>query len=218
MRFIIRKFAIIFILLFTACLNLMATLSCIMKQIVLLFGIALSVIISTTCPLQSSGQVGQGLVRCTAGNLVKSPSECPSTDLCAPPNNSSIVHCTSRELPPASSVSQVIYGNESEAVNITTERKVYNLGDIVKMTVNNSGTQPLTFSNSTIQVVVKSLDTNQSYPVSSSGPVRFTLDTDASRNFTWDQKDVEGQQAKPGNYSASVSVGSLNANATFSTS
>lgn len=188
-----------------------------MKRVALLFGIALSIVISTSYPLPSFEQVGQGFVRCTAGNLVKSPSECPSTDLCAPPNSNSTVHCTVRDLPQAPSVNQVIYGNESEAVNITTERKTYHIGDIVRVTVNNSGTQPLTLSNSTAQVIVRSLDTDQTYPISSTGPVKFTLDTGASRNFTWDQKDIKGQQVKPGNYSASVSIGSLNANATFST-
>jgi hypothetical protein len=189
-----------------------------MKWVVILFGVALLVVISPGYPLQSFGQIGQGLVRCTAGNLVTSPSECPSTDICPPPNNNSIVHCSLRDRPKTSFIPQVVYGNESEAINITTERKIYNIGDMVKITVNNSGTQPLTFSNSTTQVIVKSLNTNQSYPVSSTGPVRFTLDTGASRNFTWDQKDTDGQQIKPGNYSASVSLGSLKANSTFSTS
>lgn len=188
-----------------------------MKQVALLFTIALSIVISTSYPFPSFGQIGQGFVRCTAGNLVKSPSECPSTDLCAPPNSNSTVHCTVRDFPQAPSVNQINYGNESEAVNITTERKTYHIGDVVRVTVNNSGSQPLTFSNSTVQVIVKNLDTDQTYPISSSGPIRFTLDTGASRNFTWDQKDVQGQQAEPGNYSASVSIGSLNANATFST-
>jgi hypothetical protein len=189
-----------------------------MQCVVLLFGVALLVAISPWNPLQSFGQIGQGLVRCTAGNLVTSASECPSTDLCPPPNNNSIVHCGIRDLPKTSSITQVVYGNESEAINITTERKIYNIGDIVNIIVNNSGTQPLTFSNSTTQVIVKSLETNQSYPVLSTGPVRFTLDTGASRNFTWDQKEMDGQEIKPGNYSASVSLGSLNANTTFSTS
>jgi hypothetical protein len=189
-----------------------------MKWVVFLFGAALLVVISSWYPLQSFGQIGQGLVRCTAGNLVTSASECPSTDLCPPPNNNSIVHCGLRDRPKTSSVTQIVYGNESQAINITTERKIYNIGDTVMIIVNNSGTQPLTFSNSTTQVIVKSLNTNQSYPVSSTGPVRFTLDTGASRNFTWDQKDMEGQQIKPGNYSASVLLGSLKANTTFATS
>jgi hypothetical protein len=190
-----------------------------MKLVVVLFGIALLVLISPWYPLQSFGQIGQGLVLCTAGNLVTSPSECPSTDICPPPNdNNSIVHCSLGNRLKTSSISERIYGNEYEAVNITTERKTYNIGDIVNIIVNNTGTQPLSFSNSTTQIIVKSLNTNQNHSVSSTGPVRFTLDPGASKNFTWDQKDEEGQQINPGNYSASVSLGSLNANTTFSTS
>jgi hypothetical protein len=64
-----------------------------MKLVVVLFGIALLVVISICYPLQSFGQIGQGLVLCTAGNLVTSPSECPSTDFCPSPNNST-VHCS----------------------------------------------------------------------------------------------------------------------------
>jgi hypothetical protein len=48
-----------------------------------------------------------------------------------------------------SSISQIIYGNESEAVNITTDRKTYNIDDIVNIIVNNTGTQPLAFTNET---------------------------------------------------------------------
>jgi hypothetical protein len=189
-----------------------------MKLVVVLFGIALLVVISICYPLQSFGQIGQGLVLCTAGNLVTSPSECPSTDLCPSPNNNSTVHCSLGDRLKTSSISQIIYGNESEAVNITTDRKTYNIDDIVNIIVNNTGTQPLAFTNSTKQIIVKSLNANQNYSVSSTGPVRFTLDTGTSKNFTWNQKDEEGLQINPGNYSASVSLGSLNANTTFSTS
>jgi hypothetical protein len=187
-------------------------------RVILLFGIALSLVISSGNTLQSFGQLGQGLVRCTAGNLVRSASECPSTDICPPPQTelNSVVSCSLRERPEASSVSQAINGNETEAVNITTDRKTYKIGDIVKILVNNTGNQPLSFSNSTTQIIVRNLNTNQSYPVSSTGPVRFTLDAGASRTFTWDQRDEQGQQVNAGNYSSSVSLGSLNANTTFS--
>lgn len=187
-------------------------------RVILLFGIALSLVISSGNTLQSFGQLGQGLVRCTAGNLVRSASECPSTDVCPSPQPelNSVVHCSLREGSKTSSVSQATNGNETEAVNITTDRKTYNIGDIVNILVNNTGNQPLSFSNSTTQVIVTNLNTNQSYPVTSTGPVRFTLDAGASKTLTWDQRDEQGQQVNGGNYSSSVSLGSLNANTTFS--
>jgi hypothetical protein len=49
--------------------------------------------VSSDIYMLSFAELGQGLVLCTAGNLVTSPSECPSTDLCPSPNNST-VHCS----------------------------------------------------------------------------------------------------------------------------
>ena len=43
-------------------------------------------------------QEGQGQVRCTNGQLVRSPTECPATDLCPPPPGpTTVAYCSPRE-------------------------------------------------------------------------------------------------------------------------
>ena len=39
---------------------------------------------------------GAGLIRCTDGKLVTSQDQCPTTDVCPPPQNDSVSHCVER--------------------------------------------------------------------------------------------------------------------------
>jgi flagellar hook assembly protein FlgD len=49
-----------------------------------------------------------------------------------------------------------------------------------------------------------------------SAQVITVLDSGGTKSVKWDQKDSNGQQVGPGNYTASISTGLLTANKTFS--
>lgn len=166
---------------------------------------------------QGLGQEGrdQGLARCSAGNLVRSPTECPSTDICPPSERiGTIVHCTLREKAKPSSFTQSDT-KESAAVAITTDKPRYKFGEIVSINIKNIGTDPLTFPNSILGLKIENANTQEKYPLFSA-QVITTLDSGGSKFLKWNQRDSYGQQVKEGNYTASTSIGSLTANTNFS--
>lgn len=165
---------------------------------------------------QIFGQEGQdqGLVRCSAGNLVRSSTECPSTDLCPPSERpGTVVHCGLRgesTNPPSQTNSK-----EREAIVISTSKPAYKMGEIVNITIKNKGTDPLTFPNSILGLKIENSVTHEKYPLFSA-QVITTLDSGGSKSLKWNQRDSFGQQVSEGNYTASTSIGSLIANTTFS--
>ncbi len=83
--------------------------------------------------------VAQGQVRCTGGNLVSSPSQCPSSDQCPPPPSGlgSVVQCSRKEASEANRAQQESESitpttNESNSVFIFTDKQTYEKGQIVK--------------------------------------------------------------------------------------
>jgi hypothetical protein len=165
----------------------------------------------------SFGQEGkdQGLVRCSAGNLVRSFTECPSTDLCPPSERlGTEVHCTVRQ-PTNISSSTESNIKEREAVAISTSKPTYKPGEIVNITIMNIGKDPITFSNSILGLKIENAATHEKYPLFSA-QVITVLDSDGVKSLKWNQRDSFGHQVGEGNYTASTSTGSLTANTTFS--
>src|SRR6266545_8066240 len=92
--------------------------------------LSLSLLNTSESTLWSFGQEGQGQgqVRCINGQLVNSPTECPSTDICPSPSGpNTVVSCSPRE-PTKPSTSQT-KRNESEAVIISTSKPAYKFGE-----------------------------------------------------------------------------------------
>ena len=88
--------------------------------------------------------VAQGQVRCYGGNLVSSPSQCPSSNQCppAPSGVGSVVQCSRKDASETNrqqeSESITPTTNESDSVFISTDKQTYEKGQIVKITVQNN--------------------------------------------------------------------------------
>ncbi len=172
-------------------------------------------------------QTQQQKMRCSNGSIVERPSECPSSDMCpSSPSTNETIQCSassktnsgnSNDLgnnkSDTTATSEFDRGGQSQ-VTITTDKKTYNPGEIVDITIKNTGTEPLTFPNSILGLTIENAHTREKYPLFAA-QVITVLDSDGAKSIKWDQKDSSGQQVRPGNYTASVATGSLIANTTF---
>ena len=163
--------------------------------------------------------VAQGQVRCTGGNLVSSPSQCPSSDQCPPPSGpGSVVQCSRKEGSEANRAEQESESitptiNESNSVFIFTDKQTYEKGQIVKITDQNNSTEPFRIDNPKA-VVIKNLQFGEKYSPSTLSKSKI-LPPGSSMEFEWNQHDRDDKQVSSGNYSSSVSVRSLRANTSF---
>lgn len=166
--------------------------------------------------------VAQGQVRCTGGNLVSSPSQCPSSDQCPPPSGpGSVVQCSRKEASETNRAQQesesiTPTSNESNSVFIFTDKLTYEKGQIVKITVQNNSTEPFRIDNPKA-VVIKNLQFGEKYSPSTLSKSKI-LPPGSSIEFEWNQHDRDDKQVSSGNYSSSVSVRSLRANTSFAIS
>ena len=166
--------------------------------------------------------VAQGQVRCTGGNLVSSPSQCPSSDQCPPPSGpGSVVQCSRKEGSEANRAQQesesiTPTSNESNSVFIFTDKQTYQKGQIVRITVQNNSTEPFRIDNPQA-VVIKNLQLGEKYLPSTLSKSKI-LPPGSSMEFEWNQHDRDDKQVSSGNYSSSVSVRSLRANTSFAIS
>jgi hypothetical protein len=166
--------------------------------------------------------VAQGQVRCTGGNLVSSPSQCPSSDQCPPPSGpGSVVQCSRKEASETNRAQQesesiTPTSNESNSVFIFTDKQTYEKGQIVKITVQNNSTEPFRIDNPKA-VVIKNLQFGEKYSPSTLSKSKI-LPPGSSIEFEWNQHDSDDKQVSSGNYSSSVSVRSLRANTSFAIS
>ncbi len=178
------------------------------------FSIILSPSFSQGLTKYAFGQEGQGQIRCTNGQLVSSPTECPATDLCPPPPGPTrVAYCSPRE--PSVRSAPHLTNNSKQLVAIHTDKPTYKTGDIVNITIINTGTEPLTFPNAILGLTIQNADSHEKFSLLSA-PVVTVLDSGGTKSVQWDQKDSNGQQVGTGNYTASISTGLLTANKTFS--
>lgn len=106
---------------------------------------------------------------------------------------------------------------DNQTIIMTTDKTVYSPGHIVNITISNTGEEQLTFPNSALGLVIRSLATNESYPIYSAQVITI-LNANDSRSVTWDQMGINGSQVPPGDYVASLSSEPSTANVIFSIS
>lgn len=100
-------------------------------------------------------------------------------------------------------------------LNVTTDKQIYNPGEKVSITIENMGSEQLTFPNSALGLTIRNLASNELYPILSSQVITI-LGPGDSKSLVWDQIGLDGNQAQSGNYMASVNSGINTAQTTFS--
>lgn len=129
-------------------------------------------------------------------------------------NNSNNVQ-NETNLPDDTLVNGEIKNSISNMINITTDKEIYNPGEIVGISIKNLGSEQLTFPNSALGLKIRNLASNELYPILSSQVITI-LGPGDSKSLQWDQMGIDGNQAPSGNYSASVNSGINTAETTFS--
>jgi hypothetical protein len=173
----------------------------------------------------------EGQFRCTNGSQVSRSSECPSSDSCpSSSEGNSLTQCITNEGPSRTEEERNsdktsennhkfrihdsdIQTSEKHSISIFTDKHTYNKGEDVTIVVKNNGAQSVTFSDSS-DISITNLGTDHSVPISSI-PDKFTLDSGASKRFSWNQEDERGDQVNSGKYRVTISIGSLGARDTF---
>lgn len=113
------------------------------------------------------------------------------------------------------SVNGEVKNSISDIINITTDKQIYNPGEIVGISIKNLGSEQLTFPNSALGLKIRNLASNELYPILSSQVITI-LGPGDSKSLRWDQMGIDGNQAPSGNYSASVNSGINTAETSFS--
>lgn len=173
----------------------------------------------------------EGQFRCTNGSQVSRSSECPSSDSCpSSSEGNSLTQCitsertsqredernsdeTSENNHKSRSHDSDIQTSEKHSISIFTDKHTYNKGEDVTIIVKNNGAQSVTFSDSS-DISITNLATDHSVPISSI-PDKFTLDSGASKRFSWNQEDERGDQVNSGKYRVTVSTRSTDDKDTF---
>lgn len=173
----------------------------------------------------------EGQFRCTNGSQVSRSSECPSTDSCpSSSEGNSLTQCITNERTSrteedrnsdkrsennhkSKSHDSEIQTSEKHSISIFTDKHSYNRGEDVTIIVKNNGAQSVTFSDSS-DMSITNLETDDSLPISSM-PDKFTLDSGASKRFSWNQEDDSEDQVNSGKYRVTISIGSLDASDSF---
>lgn len=173
----------------------------------------------------------EGQFRCTNGSQISRSSECPSSDSCpSSSEGNSLTQCitsertsqredernsdeTSENNHKSRSHGSDIQTSEKHSISIFTDKHTYNKWEDVTIIVKNNRAQSVTFSDSS-DISITNLETDHSVPISSI-PDKFTLDSGASKRFSWNQEDERGDQVNSGKYRVTVSTRSLDDKDTF---
>jgi hypothetical protein len=102
-------------------------------------------------------------------------------------------------------------------ITVTTDKQIYEPGEIVNITIKNVGTQPIHFSGVDSDIKITNQESGKSFIPS---PLLLTalIPSGSSKIVVWNQQDYIGQQVGSGNYTALVSIGRLADNTTFAIS
>ena len=88
---------------------------------------------------------------------------------------------------------------EGYSISIVTEKIDFELGETVSIKIVNSGTMPLTFSDSSYGLKITGLDGILYYtPIAAQ--VISTLEPIDEKTFVWDQKKMDGSDSLEGRY------------------
>jgi hypothetical protein len=92
-----------------------------------------------------------------------------------------------------------------DSLQVSTNKKVYNLGEDVTITVKNNGNETVWLPNGALGIGIRNLDTGKTYAILATQAL-VSLEPGESKSTGWNQKDGEGEgeQATPGNYRAGV--------------
>ena len=173
----------------------------------------------------------EGQFRCTNGSQVGRSSECPSSDSCpSSSEGNSVTQCITSERTSQREEERNsdktsennhkfrihdsdIQASEKHSISIFTDKHTYNKGEDVTIVVKNNDAQSVTFSDLS-DISITNLETDHSVPISSI-PDKFTLDSGASKRFSWNQEDERGDQVNSGKYRVTISIRSLDDRDTF---
>ena len=173
----------------------------------------------------------EGQFRCTNGSQVGRSSECPSSDSCpSSSEGNSLTQCITiehasptKEKRNSDKTSENshkfrihdahIQTSEKHSISVFTDKNTYDKGEVVTIIVKNNGAQSVTFSDSS-DISITNLETDHSFP-NSAIPDKFTVDSGASKRFSWNQEDDSEAQVKSGKYRFAISIGSLDTTDTF---
>ena len=100
------------------------------------------------------------------------------------------------------------------SLNVSTDKRFYKVGEIINITLRNSGDHNLIFSPINSAVTIKNMNTHDIYTPSSI-LTKSVIHPGQVKIFTWDQHDYTGQLVNLGNYSAIISIGPLISNNSF---
>jgi hypothetical protein len=107
--------------------------------------------------------------------------------------------------------------SSGNSLNVSTDKRLYIGGEIINITLKNSGDQNLIFSPVNSAITIKNLNTHEVYTPSSI-LTKTVIHPGQFKIFTWDQHDYTGQLVNPGNYSSIISIGQLISNSSFAIS
>ncbi len=98
----------------------------------------------------------------------------------------------------ANQIPALVYTN-GPSLTIIPEKINYHLGESIHVRIINSGTVPLTFSDTSYGLKIEQLDGTIIYsPISAQ--VVSKLDPKEERNFVWDQTKTDGSKTYQGRY------------------
>lgn len=95
--------------------------------------------------------------------------------------------------------------SKQNSLGLSTNKKAFAPGEIINITIINTGNQPLSFSGPDTNLKIRNLNTDQTYSPSSM-LVKLVLDSGGSKRFAWNQLNATGMRVESANYSASVSL------------
>jgi len=101
------------------------------------------------------------------------------------------------------------HAQNNSILQITTDKKTYQPGQTVAMTIKNNGNHPLVFSDSLLGLIIQNTKTGQKAGLLGS-QVMSELKPNESKTIQWDQKDIDGKQVQPGAYNARTSTPASN--------
>ena len=88
---------------------------------------------------------------------------------------------------------------EGYSISIVTEKIDFELGEQIHIKIVNSGTMPLTFSDSSYGLKITGLD-GRLYYTPIAAQVISTLEPMDEKTFVWDQKKTDGSDSLEGRY------------------
>lgn len=175
--------------------------------------ILISITVSYVTQEGSASTSHEGQIRCTDGNLVRSPTECPSTDVCPPPSGANTVsYCSHRESS-SKNKQETPTSKKRHSISLSTDEDDYKKGEKVSIIIKNTGSEPIAFSHTNSHITIKNVRTEAIFRLNIES--MFVLDSGASKAFKWDQHDSNGDQVNGGKYRAALSSGSLDDTTTF---